>query len=271
MRTCSQCKNEKDDGEFYQNPKTGKWKSWCRPCINLKSTEERAAKGAVTRKERVITSTHRTCTKCEELKTNDQFVFNDKTKSWHSWCRPCKTSTAKVQRVASGIEPKTFSVVTETEKSCNHCKEFKPHSEFYPSARGAGGLAAYCNSCSKEKYYDKEYSRNKVMEYRERNSDRYRAMHRLHMYNRRAKIKAVDDKTLTGEAVKFIMTISTCFWCKEEIPADKKTLEHIVELSNGGLHGVSNCTMSCFSCNSSRPNKSGEFDHLGNKGDINDD
>lgn len=33
------------------------------------------------------------------------------------------------------------------------------------------------------------------------------------------------------------------------------SLEHIIELSNGGIHGVSNINMACISCNSSRLNK----------------
>jgi hypothetical protein len=213
----------------------------------------------------------RKCTKCYKEQDDDQFYQNPNTGYWQSWCHTCKKVREQGRRKVKGITPRKFTVVTETHKTCAECKESKPHSEFNPTVRGSGGLAAYCKPCHKERFYDKEYSRKRVMEYRERHSDRWRALHRLHQFNRKSKIKAVDDGTLTSEAMKCILSTTHCFWCEKETPEDKRTLEHIVELNNGGLHGVSNCTMSCFSCNSSRPNKLGEFDHLGNKGEVNDD
>lgn len=216
----------------------------------------------------------RNCTKCETEKDDDQFYQNPKTGYWQSWCHPCKKEHEQQRRIAKGVVPKEFTIVTGTHKSCAECKESLLHSEFSSSTRGSGGLSAYCKPCEKtrygERYYDKEKGRLYTAAYRERHPERWRALHRITQFNRKAKIKAVDDNTLTSEVMNGIMASPNCFWCKEDIPETNRTLEHIVELSNGGLHGVSNCTMNCFSCNSSRPNKSGEFDHLGNKGEIND-
>lgn len=49
-----------------------------------------------------------------------------------------------------------------------------------------------------------------------------------------------------------------CCWCKQEIPASLRTIEHIIELSNGGMHSVHNITMACKSCNSSRVNRNND-------------
>lgn len=208
----------------------------------------------------------RSCTKCNIEQEDLQFYKNPKTGYWQSWCRSCKKKREREKRLDKGVTPKQLTTVTSKHKSCAECQELKPHRDFNASTRGSGGLAAYCKPCHKGRFYDKEYARKATAEYRARNPERWRGLHRVAQYNRKAKVKAADDKTLTNSVMTSIMGQPKCFWCKEEVKKKNRTLEHIVELNNGGLHGVSNCTMSCFSCNSSRPNKSGDFDHLGMKG-----
>lgn len=41
MKRCPRCETEKDDSEFYRNPKTGKLHAFCRPCKREWETERR--------------------------------------------------------------------------------------------------------------------------------------------------------------------------------------------------------------------------------------
>jgi hypothetical protein len=42
-RTCSKCREEQAEAEFYKNPNTGRWSSWCRLCLALARRADRAA------------------------------------------------------------------------------------------------------------------------------------------------------------------------------------------------------------------------------------
>lgn len=61
-----------------------------------------------------------------------------------------------------------------------------------------------------------------------------------------------------------------CFYCKVKISSDlspqdpnREILEHPLPLSRGGVHGIENWVLSCFSCNSRKGNKTAiEFGDL---------
>lgn len=80
-------------------------------------------------------------------------------------------------------------------------------------------------------------------------------MHRIHQFNRKSLIKATDDGTVTDEFLEKLFKKERCCWCDRVMSEDEKTIEHIVELSNGGKHSASNIDLACLSCNSARKNK----------------
>lgn len=137
-------------------------------------------------------------------------------------------------------------------KACRDCQEEKAFSEFYKTKRGTHGLNAYCKVCYKERYHDKEKARQRTAKYREANPERWRAFHRLHQFNRRSNIAATDDGTVTDEVLKSIYETESCYWCQDYTEPDKRTLEHIIELNDGGHHSITNITMACQPCNSAR-------------------
>lgn len=146
---------------------------------------------------------------------------------------------------------------TATHKECRHCRVVKLHSEFSPAKRGACGLAAYCKPCSTEKFKpDPEKVRQRTARYREKHSERWKALHRLHQLKRRSNIEALCDGTLTDGALREIYSRELCFWCGEFVLEVDRTLEHVVELSAGGLHSIHNAEMACRSCNSARKGRS---------------
>lgn len=137
-------------------------------------------------------------------------------------------------------------------KVCRECQVEKAFSEFYKTKKGTHGLNAYCKPCYKSKYHDKEKAKERTAKYRETHPERWKAAHRIHQHNRKSKIKATDDGTVTDEFLKEIYSRMNCYWCGLFVDEEDRTLEHVVELSEGGAHSASNIEMACLSCNSAR-------------------
>lgn len=191
------------------------------------------------------------CTKCGEMLSIDKFSPTKRNqdgsvKYRNSQCVECRAS---LKRKTPKYKDSGVS------KECRDCRVIKPYSEFSPAVRGKFGLSAYCKLCHAERYRDKEKSRTNTARYRATHPERWKAAHRIHQFNRRSLIKATDDGTVTDDFLKMIYSTEKCYWCGKFTPKHLRTLEHVVELSNGGSHSASNITMACVSCNSSRLNK----------------
>lgn len=193
------------------------------------------------------------CTKCKQEKNTNRFqLYKGKP---NGWCRECKTKHEKERRRNKGAKEKRYSIVIDGMKSCMTCNTMKPLQDFSPSTRGKGGVASYCKECLNRKNRTEENrskARKTTAKYRKDNRERYLAMHRLHQFNRKALTKAVSDGTLTDSVLKEIYATEKCYYCHNVIPRELRTLEHKIPLSKGGIHGILNVTMACFSCNSSK-------------------
>ncbi len=200
------------------------------------------------------------CTKCNKEKELSNFSKTGTNKNgstrYNSWCNSCRTVQ---NRERTGAKEKPKPIVTDDSKECLECNKLLKLDEFRDSARGRKGKSSYCKPCEdtrkKEKYYSKEKAREATKRYRERNKERWRAIHRIHQFNRKALIKATCDGSVTDEFLKLLLDKEICIYCNEKIPASSRTIEHIQELSQGGTHTSDNLDMACLSCNSSRPNK----------------
>jgi 5-methylcytosine-specific restriction endonuclease McrA len=63
------------------------------------------------------------------------------------------------------------------------------------------------------------------------------------------------DGTLTPEVVRRLFaTASMCPYCDRLMTSGDKTLDHMTPVSLGGVHGISNVTVCCYSCNSRKRN-----------------
>ena len=189
------------------------------------------------------------CTICRQEKNLDRFSPTKKNedgsvKYRHSQCTECRTnSTRKTPKFKQD----------EHSKECRNCRLDKPHEEFSPSTRGKLGLAAYCKLCTNARFKsDPTTAREATAQYRLRHPERWRAAHRLHQYKRRAKIEATSDGTVTDEFLKELYSRVECFWCHKFTEEVDRTLEHVVELNDGGSHSIHNIEMACRSCNSAR-------------------
>lgn len=196
------------------------------------------------------------CSKCKEEKPSSSFQLY----KGHpiGQCRECKTAAMKQNRLAAGIAPKTFSIVEGDCKTCLLCAVKKYLNEFSPDKRGSGGVAAYCKPCTSEKYRNKEKAIKATTKYRQVHRERHLANHRIRMWERRTKLVAVTDGTATEEFLISLYNTEMCAYCKKHTSKEDRTADHIIPLNNGGIHGASNLTMACWSCNSSKHTKSAE-------------
>lgn len=197
-----------------------------------------------------------TCTNCLiEKPVTDYGKF---TKYRPSWCKACRAKLEADRRRVKGIKAREFSRIENGEKSCMHCKKMLPLSMFAPSVRGKGGVAAYCDPCWKEKFYDKEKCRIWTGEYRHRHRGRWRGSHRIHQWEQRTGLKAHKDGTVTDEFMTDLYDTSHCYYCEEETPEDKRTADHKIALTKGGWHSASNLVMACARCNNRKKQLSPE-------------
>lgn len=199
------------------------------------------------------------CSVCAELKDETCFSPTKRNedgsvKYRHSQCNACRTTSNRIREGWNKRVKSEVDLESQT-KQCADCKIKFEFSMFSKSTRGSAGLSAYCKACHKKRYSDKEKSRLYTATYRANNLEWWRSLHRLHQHNRKSLIKASEDGTVTKEFTKSVYAQEVCYWCECYIEEGDRTLEHIIELSNGGLHSADNITMACFSCNSSRFNK----------------
>ena len=199
------------------------------------------------------------CSKCLVEKAIDNFSptvrnIDGSVKYRNSWCHQCKIDT-RICKQGGRIRP--IPKVYEDSKECLECREIKSLDEFSPASRGRMGRAAYCKPCSskriiKSERYQSGANVENTRKYRRENPEKCRAAARISQFNRRSVIKATCDGTVTEEFLKSVYAKEICYWCKKFVNRNKRTLEHIKELSQGGVHSACNITMSCSSCNSAR-------------------
>lgn len=201
----------------------------------------------------------KTCSNCSLVLDINKFSptkrgIDDSVLSRNSWCNGCR---AKGNRERLNQPERKVPLISSTGKQCLKCNNIKDFRDFSPAERGKLGLSSYCKDCAVRA--TKEDARRCTKKYRESNRTKYLADHRINQFNRKNKIKALDDGTVTKEFLSFVYDQTICCWCKEVVEEDNRTLEHIVELNNGGVHSATNINMACFSCNSARLNKNSDF------------
>jgi hypothetical protein len=204
------------------------------------------------------------CKTCKEEKDLNQFGNNKYSKDGLNYiCNTCRAEYELNRRLAKGIIPKVKPIFDNNSKECLRCRIIKTVDHFPDNTRGRLGKGCYCDECyplyhkehrAKDPDLYKEKQRISTQRYRNNNREHWRGLHRINQFNRKNRIKAVDDGTVTKDFMVSLYNKEYCYWCNKKIPENKRTAEHIISLIDGGIHGVSNLTMACISCNSSRLN-----------------
>jgi hypothetical protein len=187
------------------------------------------------------------CNRCK--KTENEVEFSNSKKYY---CKLCVKYYNQQYSIKQGCKLKFQPIVTDTHKQCCKCKELKLLSDYSNSPRGRKGKSSYCKPCA-SKYQlnkiDKETRRLNTQKYRDNNREWWRSLHRINQFNRKKKVKALQDGTVTSQVIKDILQLETCYYCKEFTPEKFRTIEHKHPLNKGGQHSINNLTMACSLCN----------------------
>jgi 5-methylcytosine-specific restriction endonuclease McrA len=193
----------------------------------------------------------RKCCHCETMQPFENFQhFNGKPSGW---CRSCRTGAEQRRRKDAGMAERIKPTIYGASKECLECREIKSLSAFPPSKRGRCERGPYCRFCFSIRFQPiPAQVREATQRYRDRNRDWWRSLHRLTQFNRKSKSKAQSDGTVTKAAAEKLYSVRECAYCGNRIPRKNRTLDHVVPLSKGGRHSVSNLVMACRSCNSAK-------------------
>ena len=99
----------------------------------------------------------------------------------------------------------------------------------------------------KREYYlkNKESILIRVKEYRK--TEQGKIVKRNSNHKRRTLTK--DGDVTTQQLKELYSTVKNCYWCNTKLNKNNTHLDHIMPLSKGGEHTISNIVISCPTCN----------------------
>lgn len=272
LRRCSRCQRQLDPTEF------GKWsrgpgglKTWCRTCVKTDSRRRRLAENpnaAVHRRHSDIVSADgltKQCGDCRNWKSVDEYTrYAQSPDGLSRRCRACSAAYQAALARSRGVPVKRRrdpSHIAAGLKECFHCDELLPLSLFRSNARGYAGVVAYCKPCAQERDKSRENYRartaKRTRDWR-RNNETWKTWHARYMTKRRLLILAQSTGRVTSAVVAAIYNTETCYYCGNYTDEKRRTMEHKMPLSRGGLHDPDNLAMACLSCNCSKQDKTEE-------------
>lgn len=169
----------------------------------------------------------------------------------------------------------------EHSKRCYKCKTIKPIADFYKNKSAKDGHQSHCKPCnlaSNKKWQEKNLDKfaGYSAEFRKRNPEKTKAVviewrlqnkEHIRKYSKNYRIKHPEQKLkgrqtrrarrtkasvylVTTKDLEQIMS-KACIYCG----APSQHLDHIIPLSRGGAHSISNLVAACATCNLSKYNK----------------
>lgn len=105
-KRCPRCKSTLPASAFGPNPKASTGlKSYCLACGRDIERKRSRARGVPQRVHIVLTDTHKTCTKCEELRPHGDFYVDGNPKSGlHSACKRCNRCDVVLRKYGISCE-----------------------------------------------------------------------------------------------------------------------------------------------------------------------
>ena len=165
-------------------------------------------------------------------------------------CR-CKSCQANERTKQAKLLASKTKNLTDT-KTCTKCGLEKHVFDFHKKTSTYSQHRSVCKAC-------------RFFEERDNNTAYYKTEHgKLVSTNnqgtRRQQIYDTKDGSITIESLKALKEKQnhTCYYCKcalDYTTPKQVHLDHVIPLSKGGLHTLSNVVWSCASCNSSKSNK----------------
>lgn len=202
------------------------------------------------------------CTKCGEEKDHSAFWKHKTTADGlRPDCKDCVNARRRERRRRNQErdEPK----VKRTEKYCSDCSTTKPISEFYRDEASPDKHNYICKSCQAKRQKDwrernREQIRERKREYYEENKEwikeyvkewrRENGKGTEYWQKRRAWKLNAPKSDLTDEQWEEVLDAydHSCAYCSS---TEDITQDHLIPLSRGGSHTITNVIPACRSCN----------------------
>ncbi len=213
------------------------------------------------------------CSTCGEVKPLSEFHrSNYHASGYKSACKVCRNTGVKAQ-------PKTI-LAPDAPRICRKCGETKDAREFDVDLHISSGRRATCIDCSRATAREwKARNKARIREYEDTNKDRLRQIRYdwvernrgRHLAMRRARSNSVEGRAynrnkqairrtasrkgdVTPERLQQLLdSHAHCFYCHKPFNGRrKKTIDHVIPVTKGGEHVMSNLVVACQSCNSAK-------------------
>ncbi len=132
---------------------------------------------------------------------------------------------------------------------CTKCNTNKPLSEFHKDSSKESGYRAVCKGCRNvlEKDSTQAYRKSEAGKISNANKKG----------KRMSRIKSTCDNTITSQALNQLKIDQNhqCYYCKSSLDFSIVRgvhLDHVIPLSKGGAHSITNVVWSCAKCNLSK-------------------
>ena len=232
----------------------------CKKCLSNANREKRQNLGLKVKPiVPILGAEEYFCTKCENIRNYSEMkkaclITGNK----FGQCNNCIRKQRDKKRREAGVKIRGVSNVGLTEegyKKCLFCLQILPLDKFYAEKLGHAGLSTYCKDCKNKIRRTRYKDKNKewAKKFRESCPDYKQRMIRYE-HEKRARLLNASTGTVTKEFLEGIYSQEICTYCKKFVAKSKRTLDHIVALTKGGLHDVSNLVMCCYSCNCRKNN-----------------
>jgi hypothetical protein len=257
-KQCIDCKIFKNLNDFFTES-GHKTSLRCLPCYRLYYAKQRREKGIPERRVPIILEDKRICLDCGEIKELSEFNRSKWTKvKTVPTCKKCTNLKTKLKRRALGINAKITPIIIDIGKECIQCNEIKYFEEFSDRKTGRKGKCSTCKICmvlltEEARRTDPEF-KNKCKAYWE--SDKGKLVKENGRKRYRKLLKDATIEKIPNNIIEDLYNTETCYFCGKYTERDKRTIEHKIALSKGGLNIIDNIVMSCLSCNSSKKAKS---------------
>ncbi len=188
-----------------------------------------------------------TCTSCKKLKAIKAFYAdNRRPNGLQSHCKDCFRSQHKEYRKSNRYQKWKKGYYSRTDVK-NHLNQ--KMSKWRKSEKGKKYLKEY-----RQRTYFKEKYNAYYREYRKRPIPHFKDTLLFARY-RTAKISS-SDNTVTAVAMKELMLKqdNRCAICGTSFSKRKPHLDHIIPISKGGKHTLSNVQWLCYICNIRKSN-----------------
>ena len=195
----------------------------------------------------------KTCYRCKQPQPLKLFGKKSKSKDGlTSICKPCKK-----------IEDKEYREANKERLAAQNKERFATNKDTYNRNRRAKYHSATPEEVEERIRKKREYNTNAPEEVKERKrqydkaywaSRKGREVARYHKHKRRALELSTDDSTITSQALDALKEEQEhkCKYCQCDLDYSSKGevhLDHVIPLTKGGPHSITNVVWSCAICN----------------------